>query len=32
MQGSFPPATSLLVLVAYAVIFGLLAVRFFRWG
>ena len=31
MQGSFPPATSLLVLVAYAVIFGLLAERFFRW-
>ncbi len=29
--GTFPSATSLLVLVAYAVIFGLLAIRFFRW-
>jgi ABC-2 type transport system permease protein len=30
-QGAFPPATSLLVLAAYALVFGLLAVRFFRW-
>lgn len=31
MRGAFPPATSLLVLAAYAVIFGLLALCFFRW-
>jgi len=31
MQGGFPPARSLLVLVAYALIFGFLAVRYFRW-
>ena len=31
MQGTFPPAQSLFVLGAYAVVFGVLAVRFFRW-
>jgi ABC-2 type transport system permease protein len=31
MQGQFPSAASLGVLVAYMVILGLLAVRFFRW-
>jgi ABC-2 type transport system permease protein len=31
MQGGFPSAQSLLVLVAYAAIFGYLAVRYFRW-
>jgi ABC-2 type transport system permease protein len=31
MQGQFPPALPLLVLVAYAVVFGFLAKRFFRW-
>ncbi|HUK71470.1 MAG TPA: ABC transporter permease [Streptosporangiaceae bacterium] len=31
MLGSFPSAKSLLVLAAWAVIFGILAVRFFRW-
>ena len=31
MRGAFPSATSLLVLAAYALVFGLLAVRFFRW-
>jgi len=31
MLGGFPTAQSLLVMVAYAAIFGLLAVRFFRW-
>jgi ABC-2 type transport system permease protein len=31
MQGQFPPAASLLVLTAYAVAFGFLAKRFFRW-
>jgi hypothetical protein len=31
VPGTFPSATSLLVLVAYAVVFGLLAIRFFRW-
>lgn len=31
MQGAFPTAQSLLVLVAWAVVFGVLAVRFFRW-
>lgn len=30
-QGSFPSAESLLVLLAYAVGFALLAVKFFRW-
>jgi ABC-2 type transport system permease protein len=29
--GHVPPAQPLLVLVAYAVIFGFLAKRFFRW-
>jgi ABC-2 type transport system permease protein len=31
LQTGFPPATSLLALVAYAVIFWGLAVRLFRW-
>ena len=31
MQTGFPPATPLLVLAAYAVVFGYLARRFFRW-
>jgi ABC-2 type transport system permease protein len=31
MQGSFPSPQSLLVMVAYAVVFGFLAVHFFRW-
>jgi ABC-2 type transport system permease protein len=31
MQGGFPTAQSLLVLAAYAAIFGVLAIRFFRW-
>jgi ABC-2 type transport system permease protein len=31
MQSGFPPAAPLLVLAAYAVVFGYLARRFFRW-
>ena len=31
MQGQFPPAAPLLVLAAYALVFGLLARRFFSW-
>lgn len=31
MQGTFPAAQPLLVLAAYAVVFGLAAVRLFRW-
>ena len=31
MQGRFPPAAPLLVLAAYALVFGFLARRFFRW-
>jgi ABC-2 type transport system permease protein len=31
MEGSFPTTRSLLVMVAYAVVFGFLAVHFFRW-
>lgn len=31
IRGMFPPATSLLVLAGYTVVFGFLAVRFFRW-
>jgi len=31
MQGQFPPAAPLLVLLAYAVVFGYLAKRFFKW-
>ena len=31
MQGSFPTTQSLLVLVGWAVVFGFLAVRYFRW-
>jgi ABC-2 type transport system permease protein len=31
MQGTFPTAQSLLVMVGWAVLFGLLAVRYFRW-
>jgi len=32
MQGSFPSPESLIVMVAYALVFGYLAVRFFRWN
>ena len=31
MRGPFPPAAPLLVLTGYAVLFGSLAMRFFRW-
>jgi ABC-2 type transport system permease protein len=31
MRGPFPPAAPLLVLTGYAVLFGFLAMRFFRW-
>jgi ABC-2 type transport system permease protein len=31
MFGEFPPAQGLLVLAAYALVFGYLAKRFFRW-
>jgi ABC-2 type transport system permease protein len=31
MQGQFPPALPLLVLAGYAVVFGFLAKRFFKW-
>jgi len=31
MQGTFPSAASLLILAGWAVLFGFLAVRFFRW-
>ncbi len=31
MQGAFPSVQSLLVLAGWAVVFGFLAVRFFRW-
>jgi ABC-2 type transport system permease protein len=31
MQGNFPPARPLLVMAAYAVVLGLIAVRSFRW-
>jgi ABC-2 type transport system permease protein len=31
MHGAFPSSQSLLVLAAWAVVFGALAVRFFRW-
>lgn len=31
MQTGFPPAKFLLVLAGYALVFGLLAVRYFRW-
>jgi ABC-2 type transport system permease protein len=31
MQSGFPPVAPLLVLVAYALVFGFLAQRFFRW-
>jgi len=31
MQGTFPPAQALLAMAAYVVVFGFLAVRFFRW-
>ncbi len=31
MQGTFPSAQSLLVLAVWAVVFGFLAARFFRW-
>jgi len=31
MQGQFPPAAPLLVLARYALVFALVARRFFRW-
>lgn len=31
IQGSFPPATPLLVMAGYALVFGLTAWRYFRW-
>jgi ABC-2 type transport system permease protein len=31
MNGKFPPAQSLLALAAYVLVFGVLAVRYFRW-
>jgi len=31
MQGHFPPARPLLVMTAYAVVFGIVAIRMFRW-
>ena len=31
MQGQFPPAASLLVLAGYALVFAVIARRFFRW-
>jgi hypothetical protein len=31
MQGNFPPARPLLVMAAYAVVLGLIAIRSFRW-
>jgi ABC-2 type transport system permease protein len=31
MQGQFPPAEPLLVLAGYALVFALIAGRFFRW-
>ena len=31
MQGQFPPAEPPLVLVGYALVFGFIARRFFRW-
>jgi len=31
MQGAFPPAQSLLVMASYTLLFGFLAVRYFRW-
>jgi hypothetical protein len=31
MNVGFPPAAPLLVLAAYALVFGYLAKRFFRW-
>jgi ABC-2 type transport system permease protein len=31
MRGPFRPAAPLLVLTGYAVLFGVLAMRFFRW-
>ena len=31
MQGMFPPTRSLLVMVGWAVVFGVAAWRFFRW-
>src|ERR1017187_1523366 len=31
MQGQFPPAEPLLVLAGYALVFGFIAKRFFRW-
>lgn len=31
MQGNFPSARPLLVMAAYAIVFGIAAVKLFRW-
>jgi ABC-2 type transport system permease protein len=31
IQGTFPPTQPLLVMAAWAVVFGVAAVKFFRW-
>jgi hypothetical protein len=31
MQGTFPPARPLLVMAAYAIVFGIAALKLFRW-
>ena len=31
MQGTFPPTQAFLVLLGYAAVFWIAAVRFFRW-
>jgi ABC-2 type transport system permease protein len=31
VQGQFPPAAPLLVMIGYALVFGFLAVRTFKW-
>lgn len=31
MQGNFPPARPVLVMAAYAVVFGVAAIKMFRW-
>jgi ABC-2 type transport system permease protein len=31
MQGTFPPVVLLLVMAAYSVFFGFIAIRYFRW-
>ena len=31
MQGTFPTARPLLVMAAYAIVFGIAAIKLFRW-